>query len=205
MIDLEPSGASVAGSVRSGPSLIVVAAAAGGFEPMLELLGALPPELDAAIIVVPHRSPQEPYHLDRVIQRRTRWPVFWAREGDAVQRGVIYVAPHDEHLEISPSRRFERAGEHVVQHVTSDVEPILESAAAVYGDHLVAVVLDGSSIDAHEGLLCVHAVGGHVFVQESHDALHTGTNGTSRSAADSRKVLPAEEIASAIGALIARR
>ena len=47
-------------------------------------------------------------------------------------------------------------------------------------------------------------VAGHVFVQESHD-FHTGTNGMSRSVADSRKVLPAEEIALAIGALIARR
>jgi two-component system chemotaxis response regulator CheB len=147
------------------PALIVVAASAGGFQPMLDIVKALPLDLNASIVVVLHRSPERPFELDKVVRRLTSWPVEWVTPELSIRPGTIYIVPHDLHAQVTADRRFVLTDGHRIRGVRSSANPLLETAAEVYRDRLAAVVLSGGDSDATDGVQSVHRGGGRVIVQ----------------------------------------
>ena len=76
-----------------GRPLIVVAASAGGLQPLRTLLSGLPPDLPAALHVPASGGNSLPGILDRA------WPAAAAAtDGERIQPGRVYVAPPNRHL-----------------------------------------------------------------------------------------------------------
>src|SRR5690349_20977042 len=78
--------------------LVVVGASAGGVEALIDLLGVLPPDLGAPVLVVLHRPATGDSTLARVLTRAGGPPAHDAVEGEELEPGRIYVAPPDRHL-----------------------------------------------------------------------------------------------------------
>jgi chemotaxis response regulator CheB len=180
------------------PALIVMAVSAGGFMPMLDILAALPPDLDAAIVVVVHRTSQRPFQLDQVIGRESRWPVAWVRSGMPIVPGTIYLVPHDLHGSVAPDRTFRLLNGRRVRGVLSSANPLLVSAAEVFGSRLGAVVLSGADSDGTDGVQSARRYGGHVIVQDPATAAHPSMPQHAIATGAVDEVLPADEIAAAI-------
>jgi two-component system chemotaxis response regulator CheB len=51
--------------------VVALAASAGGVEALSEILAALPADFPAAIVIVHHRTAQEPFQLPEILSRRT--------------------------------------------------------------------------------------------------------------------------------------
>ena len=51
--------------------LVAVGASAGGIEALSTVLGALPKDFPAPIVVAQHLDPTRPSHLDAILARRT--------------------------------------------------------------------------------------------------------------------------------------
>jgi two-component system, chemotaxis family, protein-glutamate methylesterase/glutaminase len=52
--------------------VIAIAASAGGLSAVSQLLSALPPTLNAAILILQHLDPTRPSHLADILGRRTQ-------------------------------------------------------------------------------------------------------------------------------------
>ena len=101
----------------------------------------LPRDLPAVIGCVMHRG-MIPGHLAAVLGRRSSLPIREPQTGETVQRGMIYLAPADQHLLFSPQGIEVNRGQR--EHSTRPaVDPLFRSAAATYGDRVVGVVLKG--------------------------------------------------------------
>jgi two-component system, chemotaxis family, protein-glutamate methylesterase/glutaminase len=57
-----------------------MAASAGGVAALGDILAALPADFPAAIVIVQHRTTEEPFQLPEVLARRTALRVEQARE-----------------------------------------------------------------------------------------------------------------------------
>ena len=78
--------------------IIVIGGSAGGVQPVMTILEALPGNLPAAIGVVLHRSPFHETQLPFVLGRHSPLSVLEPVDGAVVQPGVVYVAPRDQHM-----------------------------------------------------------------------------------------------------------
>src|SRR5215471_17703991 len=78
--------------------IVVCASSAGGIQALATVLGRLPADFPAAIVLVQHRGTSAPNFLREVLQRRTKLRVLHARAGDRLKPGHVYVASPKQHL-----------------------------------------------------------------------------------------------------------
>src|SRR4051812_7174018 len=81
--------------------IIVIGASAGGLEALLDIVSGLPARLPAAILIAVHTGSEGTGQLPKILARVSRLPVAFARTGDKLTSGQIYVAPADVHLLIT--------------------------------------------------------------------------------------------------------
>ena len=176
--------------------IVTIGASAGGIEALKILLHKLPPDFPLPIAIVLHRSPREEDLLPRILGPFSALPVQRAEEGERLHAGVVYVAPSNRHLTISPRHTFELRDGTRINHTLSAIDPLFESAAHTYGAGAIAVVLTGGGSNGVHGARAVHDLGGTVIVQDPAQAAHSTMPHMSRRVA--RFVLPLKHIADAL-------
>src|SRR2546423_1659278 len=85
-------------------NVIVVGGSAGAVEALRAMLGALPEDFAAAVLVVVHIPPTGPARLAEILQRGCALAVSWATGDEPLQPGRVYIAPPDQHLVVKPGR-----------------------------------------------------------------------------------------------------
>ena len=192
------------GIVRSDFDLIAIGASTGGIHALNTVLGALDPAVDQPIVITQHLPESFMALFAQQVALIARRPCQVATESCRVEPGRVLIAPGDAHV------RLVRTSEGAAVRLSRDpapsgcrpsVDPMLESAAAVYGRRLLAVVLSGIGRDGAIGARQVAAAGGSVVVQDKASSVVWGMPGAVASEGLANAVLsPA-----AIGQLIASR
>jgi two-component system, chemotaxis family, protein-glutamate methylesterase/glutaminase len=166
-----PQTADPGGMAPRSFDLVVVAASAGGVNALLTLFAGLPASFSVPVAVVLHRSVQTPSMLSEVLDRRTPLAVRDALPGEAPQPGNVYIAPPGRHLLVSPERTFAFGEEARIKHLLSAADPLFISAAEVYHERVIAIVLTGGDGDGAEGARAVGLAGGIVIAQNEATSL----------------------------------
>jgi two-component system, chemotaxis family, CheB/CheR fusion protein len=148
--------------------LVVIGSSAGGVEALSILVGTLPADFPAPIVIAQHLDPSRPSILDSILQRRTTLSVEVINGSYQLQAGKIYIIPANCHAAINDGH-VEVQGDHIKRPRPS-VDLLLTSAAQAYGDRLVAVILTGSGSDGAAGAVEVKHAGGTVIAQNPQSA-----------------------------------
>lgn len=191
------AGQSAINASRQRRDIIVVGASAGGVEALTRLLARLPRTLPAAIAVVIHLSPTAESALPTVLARVTPLPVVAAANGLAFDLGRVYVGVPDHHVLLTdhaiglrrdPKEHFHRPA----------VDPLFRSAARVYRERVVGVILSGAGFDGVLGAEAIKAAHGIVLAQDPAEARHASMPRTAitRNVVDA--VLTLDELAAAL-------
>jgi two-component system chemotaxis response regulator CheB len=144
---------------------VVVGASAGGVEALTTLLPALPRHCLASVFVVIHLPRERPSLLVEIFEPRCALPVREAQDKEPVAAGTVYFAPPDYHLLVDAGPQLALSTDDLVHFSRPSVDVLFESAADVYGERLLGVVLTGASADGADGLAAVDRAGGGVVVQ----------------------------------------
>jgi two-component system chemotaxis response regulator CheB len=150
--------------------IVVIGASAGGVEALTAVVSRFPVSLPAAVFVVIHLPVNSPSVLPQILQRAGPLPAAFARHGEAIKHGHIYIAPPDHHLLIQRGYvRVVRGPKENRHRPSADV--LFRTAASAYGPCVVGVVLTGALDDGTMGLQAVKRRGGLAVVQDPQDAL----------------------------------
>jgi two-component system chemotaxis response regulator CheB len=187
---------------RSPTWFIGIAASAGGIEALRPILQSLAPDLPAAIAIVLHRPPGHVGHLLHVLGRSCALPVSLADQGQAIERGHVYLAPSASHLTVTREQRFLSRNGTRIRFVRSSANPLLDSAAGVFHSHAIAVVLSGSGSDATDGVQAVKAGGGTVIAQTPATSYQRGIPESAIGTGAVNYVLPVEAIGPALNDIV---
>lgn len=152
--------------------LIVVGASAGGIEALLTLVDSLPADFPAPIVVAQHLDPNRLSHLGSLLAHRTSVTVRTVTDHDPLQAGTIYVVPSDRDVEITD--HSVTVLPRSVRGPAPSIDRLLATAAHIFADRLIAVVLTGTGTDGAEGARAVKAYGGTVIVQNPETARFPG-------------------------------
>src|SRR5215475_3322052 len=168
-----------------GRDVVVVAASAGGLQPLRSLLRDLPPNLPAALFVVLHVPATGGRSLPHILNRAGPLQANAAVDGEPIRPGRVYVAPPDQHLlVVQDAVRLSRGPRQ--NGVRPAADPLFRSAALNGGPRVTAVVLSGTLDDAALGSATVERLGGQVVVQDpaeaEHDSMPRNTIGVTRHA-----------------------
>jgi two-component system CheB/CheR fusion protein len=152
--------------------LVVVGSSAGGVGALSTLVSTLNRNFPAPIVLAQHLDPQRPSHLGTILERRSTLPIVVVQEDPPtpLESGKIYVVPANRHVTISDSfvlLEVDHAGR-----PKPSIDRLLSSAAQVYGEHLIAVILTGSGSDGAAGAVDVKNAGGVVIVQNPQTAAY---------------------------------
>ncbi|CAG9706743.1 chemotaxis protein CheB [Clostridium neonatale] len=89
-----------------------------------------------------------------------------ADEKEKILLGNVYVAPANYHLLVEKDETMSFTVDPKVNHSRPDIDVLFESAAEVYRDELIGIILTGASSDGSKGLKKIKDFGGIIIVQD---------------------------------------
>lgn len=186
-------------------SVIAIVASAGGVEALTTLLGGLPKNLQASVLVVQHRLPKPKSLLSHILSPHTPLRVVDAKEGHLLRPGTVYVANADRHLTLTPSHRVKYSDGRLIRHVASSANPLFASVGELFGPAAIGVVLTGLDSDGTDGVQAIKRHGGTVVVQNQQTSKFFAVPLSAISTGAVDYVLPLPDIAPTLRRLVGRR
>jgi two-component system chemotaxis response regulator CheB len=180
---------------------IVLGASAGGVQALSELLPALPGDAQVSVFVVLHLPRDRPSLLAEVFSHKCALTVCEAQDKEPVAPGTIYFAPANYHLLIDEGPQLALSVDELVHHSRPSIDVLFESAAEIYRERLLGVILTGANEDGAAGLAAVHDAGGVTVIQEPQSAQASLMVMSALRRRSPDLVLPLGEIAQLLGSL----
>jgi len=164
-----------------GGKVVVIGASAGGIVAIKELLGDLPKDINASILIAIHLSPNHKTLLDSILERDSGFVVQLAQDSDLILPGTIHLIPPSKNLEVRGGRihiseqiRMDPSGKvhyHDIEaKVPHPIDILFESVAKHYGRKAIGVILSGSGSDGTRGAKALQDAGGIVLAQSPDSA-----------------------------------
>lgn len=196
----EPAGTTpdeAAGPPLLSPAcdVVVMGASTGGPRALAGILGRLPADFPAGIVVAQHMPPGFTATLAERLDRRSRLSVREAVDGDRIEPGLALVGVGGRQL------RVERVGDDLLARVPTDTDRLLHrpsvdllfaSVAEAAGSRALGVVLTGMGEDGAKGMDALRRAGGRTMAESEETAVIYGM--PKAAAAFAEYVLPLEQI-----------
>jgi two-component system, chemotaxis family, protein-glutamate methylesterase/glutaminase len=187
------------------PKVLVIGSSTGGPQALNSLIAEISGVLQRApVLITQHMPPTFTAVLAEHLARVAKRPVREAVDGEEIIAGTVYLAPGGKHMKVA--RRDGNAviaieDGPLVNFCKPAVDPLFASAAEVWGNKVLALVLTGMGSDGLSGAKAVVAAGGHVMAQDEESSVVWGMPGQVTNAGLCSAVLPLPEIAAKLARL----
>jgi two-component system, chemotaxis family, protein-glutamate methylesterase/glutaminase len=143
---------------------------AGGLQTLKTILPALPADFPLPLAIVQHVGPDSDSFLVDYLDELSAITIKEAEDKEPLSAGHAYFAPPGYHLLIELDRTFSLSVDERVNFARPSVDVLFDSAADVYGQALIGVVLTGANSDGAQGLKTIKARGGLAIAQNPRTA-----------------------------------
>jgi two-component system chemotaxis response regulator CheB len=158
------------------------------------------------VLITQHMPPTFTAILSEHLSRLSGRPAREAEDGDEINAGHIYVAPGGRHMKV-----WRRDGVAVIALDDSppinfckpSVDPLFASAAEVWGQKVLGLMLTGMGADGLAGARAIVAAGGCMLAQDEATSVIWGMPGQVAHAGLCSALLPLTEIGGSLTRLFA--
>jgi two-component system response regulator WspF len=197
---LSPAAAAPA---EPAPDLMVVmGASTGGPQALAEILGRLPPRLEAGIVIVQHVDAAFAPGLAHWLAEQARRPITLIEEGHRPATGEILLSVTDDHLVMDEGRRLCYSPEPKSACYRPSVDVFFESVARNWPRPGVAALLTGMFHDGARGMLALHRLGWRTIAQDESSSVVWGMPRAAIELGAADEVLPVDRIAAGIARMV---
>lgn len=157
--------------------VIVIASSTGGPQTIEALLTELPKNIPVGILIVQHMPPNFTASFAQRLNTICNIEVKEAKEGDIVSEGCALIAPGGYHMEVCVEETIVRVKlnqEPPELGVRPCANRLFRSAAAIYRDKAIGVVLTGMGNDGKEGCEEIKKYNGTVIAEAEESCIIFG-------------------------------
>ena len=150
--------------------IIIIGGSAGSFNVLNKIVAELPADFKIPVVIIVHRKYNGNNYLIKILDRISPLKVIDVELNEKIIPGNIYVAHPDYHLivednftlslDLFESRNFSRPS----------IDITMSSAAKVFGENAVGVLLSGASKDGAEGMFDIKKNGGIAIIKDVRSA-----------------------------------
>jgi len=181
---------------------VVIGASTGGPLALKTLLGELPKNFPAGILIVQHMTPGFTPGFVEWLGKSSGFPVKLAVHGEPIRSGIAYVAPDGSHMGLGLARTIILSDAPPENRMRPSVAHLFRSAGVVLGAKTAGVLLTGMGRDGAEELKTLKEGGALTFAQDEESSVVHGMPGYAISLGAASFVLPPEEISRLLGSLV---
>lgn len=184
---------------------IVLGCSTGGPQALSELLTSLPANFKAAVLVAQHMPSGFTKILAERLDEHCPFKVKEAQDKDEVVSGVVLVAPsHSNTLLRREDNRIviELKDPTWQDKVVPSINRLMFSAAEVYNEELVGVILTGIGNDGSQGLAEIKKRGGLTIAEAEESCIVYGMPRVAIESGAAQHVLPLDYLKRAIAELV---
>ena len=181
-------------SIPRNINAVVIASSTGGPKALSSLCAAIPENFSAPIVLVQHNTSGFDKGFVQWLGQYASLKVRLAQEGTVPLKGTIYVAPTDKHLLLGRTGFLLDDGE-PLNNQKPAADALFKSAAALYGNSVISVVLTGMGCDGAEGTRHIKESGGLTIAQDEETSMIYGMPKAAAETGCVDMVLPLEAIA----------
>ncbi len=164
-VPVKSAAVTVAGKSVSSPSLVAIGSSTGGPAALAKLLGGLPANFGAAIVIIQHIDQEFVAGLAEWLGTFTKLKVQLAVEGQTPLPNNIYLAATNDHLVISAGMKFKYTAAPIELPYRPSVDVFFESVYQHWPTTGIAIVMTGIGRDGAQGLLALKNKGWKTMVQ----------------------------------------
>lgn len=184
---------------------LVIGSSTGGPNALVSFLKSLPASFKLPIFIVQHMPKNFIPALAERITKETGRLCMEAKNDEIVSASHIYISPGDIHMVLKKSEKstvsiFLLDGPEE-NYCKPAVDPLFRTAASVYGNRLMSVVLTGMGEDGRLGSIEVEKRGGIVMAQDEESSVVWGMPGAVVSAGVAHYTGSPEQLAKTVGEL----
>ncbi|MDE2288803.1 MAG: chemotaxis response regulator protein-glutamate methylesterase [Burkholderiales bacterium] len=189
---------------RGLPPLVAIGASAGGPAALAAVLGKLPADFGAAIVIVQHVDQAFAHGMAQWLAGQTRLSVRTAAEGDRPRPAEALLAATNDHLVMTRSGTLGYVREPVETPYRPSVDVFFHSVVEHWGGSAVGVLLTGMGRDGAIGLKAMRVKGYPTIAQDEASSAVYGMPKAAAALQAARLILPLESIADELMAVIKR-
>lgn len=184
-----------------GCDALIIGGSAGSLDVLLKVLPTIDADILFPIVIVVHRKQGTDSLLPDLLSSRTSLQVKEADEKEKLTAGLIYIAPSDYHLLVERDSTFSLDYSEKINYSRPSIDVTFQTAAEVYKEKLVCLLLSGSNSDGVNGLKSVKEWGGTALIQDPKTAQVAYMPAQAQLNVDIDKVLSIEDMGKFINLL----
>lgn len=181
--------------------IVVLGISTGGPQALKQIIPQIPADFPVPVAIVMHMPVGYTEMYAQKLDESSLVHVVEASEGQVLRPGVVFIAPGGRHLSLV------RDGDQVVTHL--DLRPLdmphrpaadvlFQSAAEVYGERVLGVVMTGMGSDGRDGAAWIKARGGSILTEAEETCVVYGMPRSVVEAGLSDAVVPLDRMPRAI-------
>lgn len=199
------------GKKVTGEKVVVIGASAGGPRTLCRILPQLDPDIPAGILIVQHMPKGFTKAFAARLDLESQIEIKEAEEGDRIEQRKVLIAPGDYHMTV----KSKTSGNGTVNVVSLDKEPpvfgirptvdaMMLSAAKVYRDKTIGVILTGMGSDGAKGMKAIKNYKGKTIAQNKDTCVVYGMPKATIEEGVVDRVVPLDRIAEEIMKMVDR-
>ncbi|HZY78856.1 MAG TPA: chemotaxis protein CheB [Cyclobacteriaceae bacterium] len=158
-------------NLHNGFRAVVIGGSAGSFQGIVRILSAMPADFPLPVIMALHRLKHVRNGFVEALSLKSTLPVVEPQDKEPIKKSMVYLAPANYHLSMELGNCFSLSTEEMVNNSRPAIDITLSSAAYVYRNKLVGILLSGANRDGGLGMKSIHDKGGLTIVQEPSECM----------------------------------
>ena len=173
---------------------VIIGGSAGSFQIIVNILNALPKNLDMPVFLCLHRLKHVRSGFVETLLLRSSIPVMEPLDKEAIKPGRAYLAPANYHMFVEMGNKIALSTEEPVHHSRPSIDLGFYTAAQAYRNKLIGIILSGANRDGAMGFKKIADLGGYTIVQDPKDSEVATMPESALQLTKANQVLSAEKI-----------
>src|SRR5258706_15742274 len=131
---------------------IVIGGSAGSFQGITKILSQLPKTFPLPIIMCLHRLKHVRSGFVEALSIKSVFPVAEPYDKEQIKKGGVHLAPSNYHMSVELGHYFAMSTEEMINNSRPAIDITLGTAAYVYGEKLIDILLSDANRDGDVGM-----------------------------------------------------